>query len=98
VASAFYCCAGTISVSLFARFNMVGCVHDKLELLPERKITLRCRHCHLTLGRDEVGDGFCPECFETSGSKRYEFEEMTGPETGIARYRCEDCGAMIKSS
>jgi phage FluMu protein Com len=77
---------------------MVSCTHDKLELLPERKMTLRCRHCHLTLGRDELEEGFCPECFETSGSKRYEFEEMAAPEDGIVRYRCEDCGAVIKSA
>lgn len=77
---------------------MNSCNHTSLELLPERKKTLRCRHCHLTIAGEEVGDGFCPECFETSGSKRYEFEEMKTAESGVARYRCEGCGALIKSA
>ena len=77
---------------------MTSCNHIALELLPERKKTLRCRHCHLTITGEELGDGFCPECFETSGTKRYEFEEMETPESRIARYRCEDCGAIIKSA
>jgi rubrerythrin len=73
------------------------CHHGTLELLPERKSTFRCRYCHLTIAGEELGDGFCPECFETTGSKRYEFEEMVTPETGVVRYRCEECGAIIKS-
>ena len=76
---------------------MVSCHHGTLELLPERKTTLRCRHCHLTIAGEELGDGFCPECFETSGTKRYEFEELATTEVGGARYRCEECGAIIKS-
>ncbi|MBI2999797.1 MAG: hypothetical protein HYY46_15315 [Deltaproteobacteria bacterium] len=88
-----------MSVSLLRTlFNMTSCNHTSLELLPEKKTTLRCRHCHLTITGEELGDGFCPECFETSGSKRYEFEEMETPESGIARYRCEDCGAIIRSA
>jgi hypothetical protein len=47
--------------------------------------------------REELGDGFCPECFETS-SKRYEFEELAAMETNVARYRCEEFGAIIKSA
>jgi predicted RNA-binding Zn-ribbon protein involved in translation (DUF1610 family) len=76
---------------------MASCNHSNLELLPERKVTVRCRHCHLTLPRDELADGFCPECFESSGNKRYEFEELTAPEAAVARYRCEECGVIIKS-
>jgi predicted RNA-binding Zn-ribbon protein involved in translation (DUF1610 family) len=76
---------------------MSSCNHATLELLPERKKTLRCRHCHLTIAGDELGDGYCPECFDASGSKRYDFEELKILETGIARYRCEECGAIIKS-
>ena len=76
---------------------MTSCNHPALELLPERKKTLRCRHCHLTIAEDELGDGYCPECFEASGNKRYEFDEMETAESGIARYRCEECGAIIKS-
>ena len=73
------------------------CNHSTLELLPERKKTLRCRHCHLTMAADELGEAYCPECFDASGDKRYNFEEIAIPETNIARYRCEECGAIIKS-
>ncbi|MGB7951892.1 MAG: hypothetical protein WCH75_29755 [Candidatus Binatia bacterium] len=76
--------------------NMDPCPHASLELLPERKTTLRCRHCHLTLNGEELGDGFCPECFDATGSKRYEFEQIATTE-GSARYRCEDCGVIIQS-
>jgi hypothetical protein len=76
---------------------MSSCHHETLELLPERKSTLRCRYCHLTISGEELGDGFCPECFETTGSKRYEFEQMAATETGGARYRSVECGAIIKS-
>lgn len=47
---------------------------------------------------DELGKGFCPECFETRGEKLYDFEEIAQTETGIVRYRCEDCGIIIESS
>ena len=76
---------------------MISCNHTTLELLPKRKKTLRCLHCHLTIAGEELGDGFCPECFETYGSKRYEFEEMETGEREVARYRCEECGAIVKS-
>jgi len=74
---------------------MVLCSHAALELLPERKRTLRCRHCHLTLDAVELGDGCCPECYERSGARCYDFEEMAG--RGAVRYRCEECGAIIES-
>jgi hypothetical protein len=51
----------------------------------------------LTISGEELGDGFCPECFDTSGSKRYEFERMAVSEAGGARYRCEECGVIITS-
>ena len=76
---------------------MTSCSHHTLELLPERKKTLRCRHCHLTIAEEEIGDGFCPECFANSGSKRYDFEELVATGDSIARYRCEQCGAIVKS-
>ena len=76
---------------------MRSCNHSALELLPERKKTLRCRNCHLTSDEEEIGDGFCPECFANSGSKRYDFEELVATRDGIARYRCEQCGAIVKS-
>jgi hypothetical protein len=77
---------------------MTACTHSHLELLPERKQTVRCRHCHLTMPADELGDGYCPECFDISGSRRYDFEALATDEEGSARYRCEDCGAIIGTS
>jgi hypothetical protein len=74
------------------------CLHTALELLPERKTTLRCRHCHLTMAGEELADGFCPECFATSGNRRYDFDEVVTPRSGRTRYRCEECGAIIESA
>jgi hypothetical protein len=76
---------------------MSSCTHTTLELLPVRKSALRCHYCHLTLSRDELQNGFCPECFEVSGTRRYEFDEVKGPEEGLSRYRCADCGIVIVS-
>ena len=89
----------TVFANLFAgiELKMSSCHHGTLELLPERKTTLRCRYCHLTIAGEELGDGFCPECFETSGRKLYEFEQVAATEGSSARYRCEECGAIIKS-
>lgn len=92
------CCFGALFVTLCIKaLDMASCTHGTLELLPERKTTLRCRHCHLTINGEELGDGFCPECFDTSGSKRYDFEQMAIAESGGARYRCEECGVIIRS-
>ncbi len=76
---------------------MTSCNHTTLELLPQTKNKLRCRHCHLTLNVDELGDGYCPECFDVDGRKRYEFEEMAPAEREVARYRCSECGIIISS-
>jgi hypothetical protein len=76
---------------------MPSCSHTTLELLPEPVARLRCRQCHLTLPHDDLKDGYCPECFEASGVKQYEFEEMPGENSEVARYRCEECGVIIKS-
>jgi hypothetical protein len=51
----------------------------------------------LTIAGDELGEGYCPECFENSGTERYEFEELTSAGSGLVRYRCEECGAIIES-
>ena len=76
---------------------MESCKHSTLELLPERKRTLRCRQCHLTIAEEELGDSYCPECFDTHGAKNFDFE--TAPMIGgnVTRYRCEECGAIITS-
>jgi hypothetical protein len=88
---------GGLFVNLLPVFNMASCNHSTLELLPERKTTLRCRYCHLTISSEELGDGFCPECFDARGNKRYEFEQIAASEAAGARYRCEECGVIITS-
>lgn len=78
---------------------MTDCIHANLELLPERRETLRCRHCHLTIAADEIGeDGYCPECFDASGVRRNDFERLTHDTGKVARYRCEDCGTIVETS
>jgi hypothetical protein len=77
---------------------MSSCQHSNLELMPSRKRTVRCRRCHLTLDADELGDDACPECFESSGIRHYDFEEIAGPRDGGATYRCEECGVLVKCS
>jgi hypothetical protein len=76
---------------------MTSCKHSILALLPERKNLFRCRRCHLKIKADELGERHCPECFEVSGEKRYDFEEIKAADTGKARYRCEECGVIIES-
>jgi hypothetical protein len=75
---------------------MSSCSHTTLELLQPRKRTLRCRQCHLTLGAEEVPDGYCPECFERSGRRNHEFDEIETHSDGAATYRCEECGVIVK--
>jgi len=77
---------------------MTSCRHANLELLPKRNKTRRCRHCHLTIDVEELGDGYCPECFEASGKKQYDFEDVEPVEESIARYRCEDCGMIVETA
>jgi len=76
---------------------MTSCHHGVLELLPERQKTMRCRHCHLTIDSKELGEGFCPECYDRYGSRRYEFDELGQAGNTAARYRCEQCGVIIES-
>ena len=75
---------------------MTSCVHHNLVLLPVKGTRLRCRHCHLTIDPEELGDNHCPECYEVHGEKRNDFEAVEEVEKTIARYRCEDCGVMIE--
>jgi hypothetical protein len=76
---------------------MTACRHITLELLPVRHRTLRCGHCHLTIDGDELGDGCCPECFDRSGERNYEFEEVENRASAEASYRCEECGMILKA-
>jgi hypothetical protein len=73
---------------------MPPCLHRNLLLLPAPAPRRRCRHCHLTIREDELDGGFCPECYERSGRRRYDFETLDG-EDGGARYRCEECGILV---
>ena len=74
---------------------MSSCKHSTLELIAERKSTVRCKHCHLTMSADELGDSYCPECFDGMGAKRYDFEVVSAADGKVVRYRCEECGAII---
>jgi len=71
------------------------CNHTSLVLLSGEKEKLRCRHCHLTIEKIELGSGYCPECFETVGKKHYDFEPMAVSTQSVTRYRCEGCGVII---
>jgi len=73
------------------------CDHTHLTLLPEASKRLRCRHCHLTIKAAELTRGYCPECLESEGKKRYDFEEIEAEKLMKARYRCEKCGAIIQT-
>lgn len=73
---------------------MPPCRHTHLILLPESGQRLRCRRCHLTLSAEELQDGFCPECYESSGRRHYDFEPVES--TQETRYRCEQCGILIQ--
>ncbi|MFP3870563.1 MAG: hypothetical protein ACLFVT_06765 [Syntrophobacteria bacterium] len=75
---------------------MVECEHRRLVMIQERKVKFRCRHCHLVLAGDELGQGYCPECYEVHHVKRYDFDRLEPEESGKIRYRCEDCGAIIE--
>jgi predicted RNA-binding Zn-ribbon protein involved in translation (DUF1610 family) len=75
--------------------DMNPCRHKNLVLLAESKDRIRCRHCHLTIKSDELTTRYCPECYEATGSKRYDFEEILEPENPTVQYRCEDCGLLI---
>ena len=74
---------------------MTSCDHQNLTLLPRQTSRIRCRHCHLTMKAQELGTGYCPECYETSGAKNYAFDEIDGAKESASRYRCEQCGAIV---
>ena len=74
---------------------MDSCNHRHLILVALKKKKLRCHHCHITIDIDELRSRYCPECFEVTGKKRYDFEEADSLTTDITQYRCEDCGVTI---
>jgi hypothetical protein len=44
----------------------------------------------------EAADGHCPECFERSGKRYDDFDEIDPPEGKQTAYRCEQCGVIVK--
>jgi Zn finger protein HypA/HybF involved in hydrogenase expression len=76
---------------------MPECRHKNLVLIREASGKLRCRHCHLTLTAEELNNSYCPECYEASGKKRFDFEAITVEQKKTTRYRCEDCGIIIET-
>lgn len=74
---------------------MTSCRHQHLMLIPAPKSRVRCRYCHLTISLQELAGGYCPECYDSSGKRRYDFEDVADVEADRTQYRCEDCGVMI---
>jgi Zn finger protein HypA/HybF involved in hydrogenase expression len=77
---------------------MSECLHKNLVLIKEISNKLRCTRCHLTLTPEELGNSYCPECYESTGKKHVDFEKITLDLADISRYRCEDCGVIIKTA
>lgn len=75
---------------------MPDCRHQKLMLLQPKGKKLRCRHCHLTIDEKDLSDGICPECYEVSGIKRADFEQVSLDDGSTTRYSCEGCGIILK--
>jgi hypothetical protein len=91
---------GEIRMEVFSKprnLRTTACKHLNLTALPGSAGKLKCRHCHLTITADELGDGPCPECFERSGDGHYDFDEVEAAGAGTAKYRCDECGAIIAS-
>ncbi len=75
---------------------MSECKHNKLLLLKADQKKMRCTICHLTISSDELGQNYCPECFEINKNKHYDFEAVESKNANITKYRCEGCGLMIE--
>ncbi len=76
---------------------MEQCRHQRLILVKNDKPKLRCRHCHLTIDKEELESDFCPECWENDHIRRREFEEVRQEKQDFDTYRCEDCGIEVKT-
>jgi late competence protein required for DNA uptake (superfamily II DNA/RNA helicase) len=75
---------------------MNDCKHQTLVLLPSNVEKVRCTRCHLTIKKDEIGKGYCPECFEVDRVKRYKFEDIQGSDSSAVKYGCESCGLVVE--
>jgi len=72
------------------------CTHQTISLIKaDTQERLRCRHCHLVITSDELGNSYCPECFETTGKKNNSFEPVAPIASEKVRYRCDSCGIII---
>ncbi len=76
---------------------MSACTHRQLVLVRETSARLRCRHCHLTIKAADLPGRYCPECFETTHTKQYDFEEVVPVDSGRVYYCCEACGGRIET-
>ena len=74
---------------------MSACPHRHLVLVRETHARLRCRHCQLTITAVDLAGRYCPECFETAHTKRYDFDEVQLADSSRVAYRCEACGSLI---
>ena len=74
---------------------MSDCPHKNLVLIKERSDKVRCKTCHLTITSEELGENYCPECYEATGKRRYDFEKVALNPSAVSQYRCEDCGITI---
>ena len=76
--------------------SMVDCPHKTLVLVQREKRKLRCLHCHLTISPRELGQGFCPECYDR-GLRHQEFEELEDSDAEKVIYQCETCPLTIEA-
>jgi predicted RNA-binding Zn-ribbon protein involved in translation (DUF1610 family) len=75
---------------------MTECRHKRLVLIQPHKEKLRCTYCNLVISKEELTDGYCPECYHVRGVRHYEFEEVKAKPGAAVQYRCEECGAIIE--
>ena len=61
---------------------MSACMHRQLVLVRETSTRLRCRHCPLTIKAVDLPGRYCPECLETTHTKRYDFDEVVPVDVG----------------
>ena len=74
---------------------MSECFHKNLTLIRAQTKKLRCEHCHLTISPDELEEGYCPECYESTGQKKTDFKEVPPEASNKSQYICDDCQITI---
>ena len=73
---------------------MDSCRHATLVLVPV-EMKRRCCRCHLTVSHEELAGSYCPECFEESGRRYYDFDDVEAGGDSTSPYVCEDCGVGV---